>query len=132
MKPCVYLRSCPEDRCEPELCPNYDEGAVSSGRSDVLLAADPCQACGAQCCKYVSIPVTELQELDVDWLIARGALEPGERGHVDWRIESRCPHLTEDNRCVIYDTRPETCRNYEVDGASCQQSQTPCVPPTER
>lgn len=95
---------------------------LSPEAADVLLAADPCQACGAQCCKYVSIPVTELQELDVDWLIARGALEPGERGHVDWRIESRCPHLTEDNRCVIYDTRPETCRNYEVDGASCRRA----------
>ena len=37
MKPCVYLRSCYVYPCDPESCPGYDDGAVSSVQSTSLL-----------------------------------------------------------------------------------------------
>ncbi|GGZ88868.1 hypothetical protein GCM10007161_20470 [Ignatzschineria indica] len=47
----------------------------------------PCTSCGA-CCRYLHL-ATELQHLD--------------------RGDGVCKHLTKENRCEIYETRPEIC-----------------------
>lgn len=41
----------------------------------------------------------------------------------------RCQHLTENNLCSIYDSRPAVCRTYLPD-ALCEELQR--VPPAER
>ena len=80
-----------------------------------------CDSCG-ECCKFVSIPLAEipglLPDLDRPWLEARGKV------YADgtWRIPSRCRHLTDAGRCAIYLTRPDSCHDYEVDGASCRRA----------
>lgn len=37
-------------------------------------------------------------------------------------IVGRCPNLGADNRCGIYDQRPEHCRNFEVGGRECDEA----------
>ncbi|MFP2931959.1 YkgJ family cysteine cluster protein [Pyxidicoccus sp. 3LG] len=34
---------------------------------------------------------------------------------LDKPLGLRCPHLTEDNLCGVYERRPEVCRSYEAD-----------------
>ena len=34
-------------------------------------------------------------------------------------LQADCGHLTEDNRCDIYETRPRACREYEVGSTAC-------------
>lgn len=51
------------------------------------MGAFSCSGCGA-CCRQVK------------------------RVHPDWptRVDGSCVHLTQDNRCDIYATRPRACR----------------------
>ena len=78
---------------------------------------DPtCQTCGGQCCKFISVRVGLQTPERRTWFEARGNLTPGGT----WRISSRCPHLTADNRCAIYATRPRACRDWPVDGDGCR------------
>jgi uncharacterized protein len=34
---------------------------------------------------------------------------------LDKPLGLRCPHLTSDNKCAVYDRRPEVCRSYAAD-----------------
>lgn len=34
---------------------------------------------------------------------------------LDKPLGLRCPHLTADNLCAVYDRRPEVCRSYQAD-----------------
>jgi Fe-S-cluster containining protein len=38
-----------------------------------------------------------------------------------------CPHLTEDCRCRIYETRPDVCRSYKADEL-CERIAAPTLP----
>lgn len=41
------------------------------------------------------------------------------RDHGLYALTEDCGHLTDDNRCGIYENRPQACRNYEVGSAAC-------------
>ncbi|ADO74543.1 YkgJ family cysteine cluster protein [Stigmatella aurantiaca] len=34
---------------------------------------------------------------------------------LDKPLGMRCPHLSEENLCTVYDRRPEVCRSYQPD-----------------
>jgi Fe-S-cluster containining protein len=38
----------------------------------------------------------------------------------------RCPHLTADNLCSVYERRPQVCRDYEPDEL-CQRIEAPTL-----
>jgi Fe-S-cluster containining protein len=80
-----------------------------------------CQACGGECCKYVNIPINMVLIEDMAWMKARGhIIQNGEE--TIWRIPSRCQYLTDNGLCSIYDARPQTCVDYEVEGESCNRA----------
>ena len=56
-----------------------------------------------------NVPV-EAEAGGVRWVAYRPA--DGESAAV---VGARCPHLTADNLCGIYDRRPEICRSYRAD-----------------
>ena len=70
-----------------------------------------CQKCG-HCCKTITLPAPQathlLQKQNREFLHARGFT----LGEKTMSVISRCPHLTEDNLCDMYATRPEVCRLY--------------------
>ena len=39
----------------------------------------------------------------------------GGRGHWYLLVHTKCKHLQDDNRCGIYDTRPQICRDYTTE-----------------
>ncbi len=46
---------------------------------------------------------------------------------LDKALGLACPHLTEDCRCRIYETRPDVCRSYQADEL-CERIAAPTLP----
>ncbi|HEV3021885.1 MAG TPA: YkgJ family cysteine cluster protein [Pirellulales bacterium] len=79
-----------------------------------------CNHCTAKCCKYFALPIeTPTTHKDFDYIrwyllhdMATVFIEEG-----DWYllVHTRCKHLRSDNRCGIYETRPQICREYTID-----------------
>ena len=77
-----------------------------------------CEHCIAACCRYIALPLdkpTSARDYDdIRWyLMHQGIIVFVEEG--DWYIQfqARCKNLGADNRCGIYESRPEICREYE-------------------
>lgn len=68
-----------------------------------------CKQCG-ECCKDIILPLRLQKDPQIfEWLKARGF---GLRvGKFLWaQIPLACQHLTEDNLCAIWETRPKVCK----------------------
>lgn len=77
-----------------------------------------CEHCAAACCRYLAIPLDKptcaRDYDDMRWYIMHQGISVFvEEG--DWylQIQTRCKNLGNDNRCQVYETRPEICREYE-------------------
>lgn len=81
-----------------------------------------CARCPALCCNYISTEIdapTTRRELDIiRWYL----MHPGTRVYCEdstgsWFVQfmSRCKNLRPDNRCGIYETRPQICRDLQPD-----------------
>jgi Fe-S-cluster containining protein len=79
-----------------------------------------CNHCTAKCCRYFALPIEQPAKA-ADWefirwyLLHNGATLFKEDG--DWYllVHTPCKHLQSDNRCGIYHTRPQICREYTTD-----------------
>lgn len=78
-----------------------------------------CEFCDAKCCRYFALPIdkpTTFEEFDyVRWyLLHERASVFVENG--DWflLVHTPCKELGPDNRCQIYETRPQICREYST------------------
>lgn len=45
---------------------------------------------------------------------------------LDKPVGMRCPHLTEENLCAVYERRPQICRDYEPDEV-CRMIEAPTL-----
>jgi len=78
-----------------------------------------CEFCDAKCCRYFALPIDKpstSEEFDyVRWYLlherASVFVEDG-----DWflLVHTPCKELGPDNRCQIYETRPQICREYST------------------
>ena len=78
-----------------------------------------CEFCDAKCCRYFALPIDKpstFEEFDyVRWYLlherASVFVEDG-----DWflLVHTPCKALGPDNRCQIYETRPQICREYST------------------
>jgi Fe-S-cluster containining protein len=77
----------------------------------------PCELCTALCCKYFALqidkPATPSDYDQIRWYLVHQDVLVWVQDD-DWYLEvrNRCKHLLPDNRCDIYDTRPDVCRDY--------------------
>ncbi len=90
-------------------------------RREDLPAGDVlCNHCSAKCCKYFALPIEQPTTRD-DWEFIRWFLLHDAatlfREDDDWYllVHTQCKHLQADNRCGIYFTRPQVCREYSTD-----------------
>jgi Fe-S-cluster containining protein len=79
-----------------------------------------CDYCPAKCCRYFAMPIDEPETHEdfeyVRWyLLHQGATVFTEDETWYLLVHAVCKHLGEDNRCGIYDTRPQICRDYSTD-----------------
>jgi Fe-S-cluster containining protein len=77
-----------------------------------------CEHCAAACCRYIALPIdlpsSQRDYDDLRWyLMHQGVSIFVEDG--DWFVQwqTKCKNLGEDNLCMVYETRPEICRDYE-------------------
>lgn len=80
-----------------------------------------CEHCTGMCCKYIALPLdtpeTKRDFDDMRWyLLHQGISVFVEDDEWYIQIEARCNALQLDNRCGIYETRPEICREYTIEG----------------
>jgi Fe-S-cluster containining protein len=90
------------------------------GKPDLKPGESLCDHCVAKCCKYYALPLETPTE-DQDWDFMRWYLVHGdtclftEDGTWYLLVYNQCKHLMPDNRCGIYETRPQICREYSTD-----------------
>ena len=89
-------------------------------REDLKPGECLCDHCSAKCCKYFALPIetpTTRQDFDyLRWYLLHDAATVFVEGE-NWYllVHTRCKHLQEDNRCGIYHTRPNICREYSTE-----------------
>jgi uncharacterized protein len=89
-------------------------------REDLKPGEVLCEHCTAKCCRYFALPIdkpTEQKDFDyLRWfLLHQHASAFTEDGTWYLLVHTPCKHLQADNRCGIYETRPEICREYTTD-----------------
>lgn len=96
-------------------------------RDQIPEGAVLCQFCTAKCCRYFALPMetpeTE-QEFDyLRWFLLHDRASVFVEDDV-WYIlvHTECRHLEADNRCGIYMTRPQICRDYSTDGCEYEDN----------
>jgi Fe-S-cluster containining protein len=79
-----------------------------------------CDYCSAKCCKYFAWPIdapTTREDYDfVRWAMLHTSTTYFVEDEVWYLlVHAHCKHLQSDNRCGIYMTRPQICRDYSTD-----------------
>ncbi len=86
-----------------------------------------CDYCTAKCCRYFALPIdkpTTAQEFDfMRWFLLHDRASVFVDDQI-WYIlvHTTCKHLQPDNRCGIYETRPQICRDYSTDNCEYEDS----------
>lgn len=79
-----------------------------------------CEGCNGACCRYVSVEIDVPEELkdfeEIKWFV----IHKGVYVYVDeddcWYIEFSTPcRYLENNKCSIYEKRPNICKEYNHD-----------------
>ena len=88
-------------------------------RSDRAICAE---ACGAKCCKASYVPLTEAETIRLTALAGALHLAPLPLAPYQATVEDPdathilhalpCPFLGKSNRCLIYNERPDHCREF--------------------
>jgi Fe-S-cluster containining protein len=79
-----------------------------------------CEYCVAKCCRYFALAIEKPKTWDdfefLRWYLLhdRASLFT-EEGTWYLMVHTDCKHLMPDNRCGIYETRPQICRDYTTD-----------------
>src|SRR6266436_4193218 len=85
-----------------------------------FMAGCLCDQCSALCCRYFALPIDNpdcRKDFDnIRWyLVHENVVVFVEKKQWYIGIMNRCKHLQADNRCGIYETRPQLCRSYSTD-----------------
>ncbi len=88
-------------------------------REEIPAGSVLCDHCTAKCCRYFALPIDEPNELEdfeyIRWfLLHDSAAVFTEDGTWYLLVHTKCKHLQDDNRCGIYTTRPQVCREYST------------------
>ncbi|MBI2825816.1 MAG: YkgJ family cysteine cluster protein [Planctomycetia bacterium] len=88
-------------------------------REDLKPGECLCDHCSAKCCKYFALPIDTpktREEFDyLRWyLLHDQATAFVEDGSWYLLVHTVCKHLRPDNRCGIYNERPQVCREYST------------------
>ena len=79
-----------------------------------------CDHCAGTCCRYFALAIDTpdtRREFDyLRWYLLHGKCSVFvSDGTWFLMVHADCNHLQSDNRCGIYDTRPDICREYSTD-----------------
>ena len=94
--------------------------ATKPRREDVPPGEVLCSYCTAKCCRYFALPIETPENHEdfqfVRWYLLHDAATVFTEDDTWYLlVHTVCKHLQEDQRCGIYDTRPQICRDYTTD-----------------
>lgn len=73
-----------------------------------------CSGCG-RCCSN-NIPLTKKEIKELKQIVKKRKLKPTWNiALTNMRNYSNCPFLTNDNKCLIYQDRPQICKSFKCD-----------------
>lgn len=89
-------------------------------REDLKPGEVLCDHCTAKCCRYFALPIdtpTAYEDFQyIRWYLLHGqATVFVDEGTWYLMVHTACKHLGADNRCGIYLTRPQICRDYTTE-----------------
>jgi Fe-S-cluster containining protein len=84
------------------------------------MAESLCNKCSGLCCRYFALPIdnptTAKDYDDIRWYLCHeNVVIFIEKKQWHLGVLTKCKHLEPDNRCGIYETRPQICRGYSTD-----------------
>jgi len=88
-------------------------------RANLAPGENLCEHCTAKCCRYFALPIdTPKTKRDFDfmrWYLLHERASIFVEG-ATWYllVHTVCKHLQDDQRCGIYHTRPQICREYTI------------------
>ena len=98
-------------------------------RDEIPQDAVLCEYCTAKCCRYFALPIDvpdKWKDFEyIRWYLLHGRatvfIDEG-----DWylMVHTVCKHLQSDQRCGIYQTRPDICREYSIDNCEYEDDWT--------
>lgn len=96
---------------------------VKPRREELRPSECLCDHCTAKCCRYFALPLeTPTTRRDFDtfrwFMLHEGACLFVDDGTWHLLVYATCRHLQPDQRCGIYETRPQICRQYST--KSCE------------
>ena len=86
-------------------------------RADLKPGEVLCTYCPAKCCRYFALPIeTPATWSDFDyirWYLMHSRATVFVEDEVWYLlVHNKCKHLRDDNRCDVYEVRPQICREY--------------------
>src|SRR5262245_29681168 len=88
-------------------------------RKDVPAGKILCEYCTAKCCRYFAVTIETPEDRTdfeyIRWFLLHDRAAVFKEDE-DWYllVHTQCRHLQPDNRCGIYETRPQVCRDYST------------------
>ncbi len=98
-------------------------------REDLKPGECLCEYCTAKCCRYFALPLETPKTYkdfdDLRWYMLHGNISIFVESKTWYlMVNNNCRHLMHDNRCGIYETRPNICRNYST--KDCEYDDDAC------
>ena len=88
-----------------------------------------CEYCTAKCCRYFAMPIETPDSFEdmefIRWYLLHDQASVFKEDD-DWYllVHTTCKHLQSDNRCGIYETRPQICRDYTTENCEYENDWT--------
>lgn len=84
--------------------------------------------CKAFCCRYISVHIdTPRNKVDFDeirWFVSHENVVVYKDEDDDWLVEFLTPcKFLKNNRCEIYESRPDVCREYDPGGCAASEEE---------
>jgi len=80
-----------------------------------------CNECDGKCCKYISVGIDEPKNKEdfdeLKWFLHHKKVIVYLDEEDEWIVEFQtpCRYLDENNKCMIYDKRPDVCKEHSLD-----------------
>ena len=91
----------------------------------------PCDKCGGRCCKYVAVqlekPRAKSDHEHIKWYLLHKNVNVFVDHDKNWFVEFRTPCLAQklNNKCKVYELRPDICRVHCTGEGTCEYYDTP-------
>jgi len=96
--------------------------------AECLTPQAECNCCGA-CCKTFPVLVSIGDAQREPRIVSEAIQLPEWQRTTEWEYKlhplpflGACPFLAGDNRCAVYDSRPEPCRRFKPGSSECDEA----------